>query len=780
MGTPRRVQAAEEGEEVDGVQQQSVQGPPFSNSKIHNIYVVEVAQSRGKENPTAYFSSQSYTDETSPRTTHPLAADCNYADSSWVPNGRISTQTRLKKKSQPIDMSSQGFSNPMAVEDSTFQTGKVLPVLKTTASEEEKINAANTQRRNTRRTELKRYYTIDAEQQKTQEKKDVRRMSFQKPKGTIEYTVESRDSLNSIALKFDTAPNELVQLNKLFARAVVPGQTLYVPDPEYVSSVDSSPSLSPVSPLSPTSSETEFEKPMRRPHCEQQMQSTKFREVQVNSCFTWKDVEHAHLKDSSCSPIHSCSRSSKSEDEEAFTEKFLKITCRYITDGKGAVSGVLLVTPNNIMFDPLKHDPLIKAWGCEEYGIMCPMEEVLSAAMYSDILDNKVKESLPVEPECPGSIKDANQLDERARNNAVEDDFKQQDPGNDSISAAPSSTKHSLSEDVFTESELSPIREELASCDEFRQDKSSGPSLKSVQTMNQSVRESCLQSASAEPLEVKVTKQVSAESLLRHDGHELIEMKGSGNPEMEISKNKHHPDDDGHAAHQGEEEQQATCCDHKDAEAEGLGIKCRATQRTSVSDSSGICKKENTDQSRRAGEELVPDSANDMEGLQKLWKSHALQQRETMQHAANKDIKPKTGQAAERSGEGSAIPKEKKWNRSHRFLCLRVGKPMRKTFVSVASASMQQYAQRDRKHEYWFAVPQERAEHLYAFFVQWSPELYGDETGELVKQQGFMVITKNDKSKMNENSNNIPSLADWELPKELPDDPFSSPTFIAN
>lgn len=38
--------------------------------------------------------------------------------------------------------------------------------------------------------------------------------------------VESRDTLNSIALKFDTTPNELVQLNKLFARAVVPGQVL--------------------------------------------------------------------------------------------------------------------------------------------------------------------------------------------------------------------------------------------------------------------------------------------------------------------------------------------------------------------------------------------------------------------------------------------------------------------------------------------------------------------------------------------------------------------------
>lgn len=68
------------------------------------------------------------------------------------------------------------------------------------------------------------FHKQDTGQKKTPEKKDGRRMSFQRPKGTIEYSVESRDTLNSIALKFDTTPNELVQLNKLFSRAVVPGQ----------------------------------------------------------------------------------------------------------------------------------------------------------------------------------------------------------------------------------------------------------------------------------------------------------------------------------------------------------------------------------------------------------------------------------------------------------------------------------------------------------------------------------------------------------------------------
>lgn len=62
---------------------------------------------------------------------------------------------------------------------------------------------------------------------------------------------------------------------------------------------------------------------------------------------------------------------------------------------QGAVSGVLLVTPNNIMFDPHRTDPLVQECGCEEYGIMCPLEEVQSAAVYREITDSKIRESLP-------------------------------------------------------------------------------------------------------------------------------------------------------------------------------------------------------------------------------------------------------------------------------------------------------------------------------------------------------------------------------------------------
>ncbi|CDQ80415.1 unnamed protein product [Oncorhynchus mykiss] len=128
--------------------------------------------------------------------------------------------------------------------------------------------------------------------------------------------VETRDTLNNIALKFDTTPNELVQLNKLFSRAICPGQVLYVPDPEHISSVGSSPSLSPISPLSPTSSDADLEK------------------VTESDGTPRPEAHHHHH-----APVFSALRqarvvSSTSEEEEALTEKFLKINCKYITDGK--------------------------------------------------------------------------------------------------------------------------------------------------------------------------------------------------------------------------------------------------------------------------------------------------------------------------------------------------------------------------------------------------------------------------------------------------------------
>ncbi|XP_072548391.1 oxidation resistance protein 1a isoform X4 [Salminus brasiliensis] len=546
---------------------------------------------------------------------------------------------------------------------------------------------------------IRRHY-LNTGQKKTPDKKDAgRRMSFQRPKGTIEYSVESRDTLNSIALKFDTTPNELVQLNKLFSRAVVPGQVLYVPDPEYVSSVGSSPSLSPISPLSPTSSEADLEK------------------------VTDSDGAPRSEAPASVPPAFSALRpsrvvSSTSEEEEALTEKFLKINCKYITDGKGAVSGVLLVTPNNIMFDPHRTDPLVQERGCEEYGIMCPLEEVQSAAVYREITDSKIRESVPPDLDVLFSGP-SQQADLRLRE------------GYDSASTAPRSTEGSLSEDVFTESELSPIREEQQSTEELRQeDKSSGASSESVQTVSHAplAAEGAQGTASKSERE-ELAKAKEGEKAEREQGGQPV--SNTAQPLSSLGSRQH-------------SQEQPSTPSSRDQQQQAEG-----SRTASQSSTTGAAEETAGQQSAPDGAKLTregtQDSETDVEELRKMWKSHTMQQakeqRENVQHSQKESVPPKSSQRLG-SAEGPAVSRERRMSRSHKFLCLRVGKAMKKTFVSNASASMQQYAQRDRKHEYWFSVPQERSDHLYLFFIQWSPETFGEGMGSVSREPGFMVVKK--------------------------------------
>ncbi|XP_043117744.1 oxidation resistance protein 1a isoform X2 [Puntigrus tetrazona] len=542
-------------------------------------------------------------------------------------------------------------------------------------------------------------HTADTGQKKTPEKKDGRRMSFQRPKGTIEYSVESRDTLNSISLKFDTTPNELVQLNKLFSRNVVPGQVLYVPDPEYVSSAGSSPSFSPSSPLSPTSSEADLEK-------------------------ATTDSNGPPRSDAPAPPVFSALRpsrvvSSTSEEEEALTEKFLKINCKYITDGKGVVSGVLLVTPNNIMFDPHRTDPLVLERGCEEYGIMCPLDEVQSAAVYREITDSKIRDSIPPDLEAVFSGS-SHQTDQRY----------------DSASTAPRSTEGSISEDVFTESELSPIREERQSTEELQlEDKSSGASSQSVQTLLQ-------------------------EPQMAEGSHTDREEKKSeeGEPASETAQSKH-PSQEQPSTPTSRDHQQPSHCQTEE-------VTPSSSSQSSAPGAGEALGQESSPDVAKLTRDGTRDSETDVEELRKMWKSHTMQQakeqRESVQQAQRENVQQSISSQRLSSAEGLIVSKERQ--KSHKFLCLRVGKAMKKTFVSNASASMQQYAQRDRKHEYWFAVPQERSDHLYVFFIQWSPDVFGDGVGSISRDPGFIVVKKIEESEANEEQQTVDiSAKEWEV-----------------
>ncbi|XP_066501530.1 oxidation resistance protein 1a [Hoplias malabaricus] len=635
---------------------------------------------------------------------------------------------RLKKKSQSVDIPSPGFPASL-IPGLSINRASSPPVARTTTLEVQENNTTNSHRRSPRCVDLKRGYTIDTGQKKTPDKKDAasRRMSFQRPKGTIEYSVESRDTLNSIALKFDTTPNELVQLNKLFSRAVVPGQVLYVPDPEYVSSVGSSPSLSPISPLSPTSSEADLEK------------------------VTDSDGAPRSEAPPSALPAFSALRpsrvvSSTSEEEEALTEKFLKINCKYITDGKGAVSGVLLVTPNNIMFDPHRTDPLVQERGCEEYGIMCPLEEVQSAAVYREITDSKIRESVP--PDLDALFSGTSQQGElRLRE------------GYDSASTAPRSTEGSLSEDVFTESELSPIREEQQSTEELHQeDKSSGASSESVQTVKHATQaaESTTPGPSSELVGKEAPKAKEGEQAEGEQGGEPASDTAQFPCAMLSSRE-----------HSQEQPNTPTSRDQQQPQEPSHCQSRTSSQSSTTGAAEENTGKESSPDGARLTREGTQDSETEVEELRKMWKTHTMQQakeqRENVQQA-QKESMPTKGTQRLGSAEGPAVSRERRMSRSYKFLCLRVGKAMRKTFVSNASASMQQYAQRDRKHEYWFSVPQERSDHLYLFFIQWSPEAFGEGMGSVGREPGFVVVKKLEESDAGEDQTTSDSSPkEWEV-----------------
>nr|XP_055076833.1 oxidation resistance protein 1b isoform X1 [Misgurnus anguillicaudatus]XP_055076834.1 oxidation resistance protein 1b isoform X1 [Misgurnus anguillicaudatus]XP_055076835.1 oxidation resistance protein 1b isoform X1 [Misgurnus anguillicaudatus] len=612
---------------------------------------------------------------------------------------------RLKKKSQSVDIPDEGYAG------SLLKNPLASPIIPSVAiTENQEINTTNIQKaRGPRRGELKRGYTIDTGQKKNT-LKDVRRISFQRPKGTMEYVVESRDTLNSIALKFDTTPNELVQLNKLFSRAVVTGKVLYVPDPEYVSSADSSPSLSPISPLSPTSSEADLEK-------------------------ATTDSHNAHRRQSTPGQGHGPPRqarvvSSTSEEEEALTEKFLKMNCTYITDGKGVVSGVLLVTPNNIMFDPHKSDRLVQERGCEEYGIMCPLEEVQSAAMCREITDIRVRELVPLDLELEPSIPEVSHFKRAPRLNATGAAHRFHETGNDSASTAPRSTEASLSEDVFTESELSPVRDDAVatSSDDLLQIKSSGASTESVQTINQP----------ATPIgEHLLTDAKDLKEVPQNAEMEEIMLSDSG---FEQSLNT------------------------TDLSKEVLS----GNVLESVAEDQAVneAKSRTTSESLCSDTVAAEDSAKAIEATTKdcAWKA-AVEKKEGEQGSSN-EISPSNELGAnEKQSTDEVAPGSKQKSKSHKFLCLRVGRAMRKTFVSHASASMQQYAQRDRKHEYWFAVPSERSDHLYAFFVQWTPDTYGEDLGGVTRDPGFVVVKKNQEAESGQLDKPAPDITfkDWEV-----------------
>uniref|UniRef100_G3TCT7 Nuclear receptor coactivator 7 n=1 Tax=Loxodonta africana TaxID=9785 RepID=G3TCT7_LOXAF len=663
-------------------------------------------------------------------------------------------------------------------------------------------------------THLHTIYSSDDNQNKTHDKKE-KKMVVQKPHGTMEYTAGSQDTLNSIALTFNITPNKLVELNKLFTHTIVPGQVLFVPDANFPSSTLRLSSSSPGATVSPSSSDAEYDK-----------------------------LPDADLARKALRPIERV-LSSTSEEDEPGVVKFLKMNCRYFTDGKGVVGGVMIVTPNNIMFDPHKSDPLVIENGCEEYGLICPMEEVVSIALYNDISHMKIKDALPSDlPQdlCPlyrpgewedlASEKDINPFSKFKSLNKE----KRQHSGERTINTDSKSTRplEKSSSDTHTKPSGSPVSEKLKKLESSveaisRSTTVTGVSKELPDTAFESIakensllvedddfvdleelssqtgmdkRDNARECFDPEDLRKAKSQIISSaterhvQSVLSFSGTENdAELKGaldletcekqdiipevdkqSGSPESQVENTLNiHEDLDKvklieyylnknkEGSQLPENLQKAELSDDKSIEPIGIDI----TLSSSVPQAGDPSTEGNKEpdktwvkESPPLPLELGPSTEENMikESLDSSLESSLDNSCQGAQMDNKSEIQLWLLKRIQVPIEDILPSKEEKSKTPPMFLCIKVGKPMRKSFATHTAAMVQQYGKRRKQPEYWFAVPRERVDHLYTFFVQWSPDVYGKDA----KEQGFVVVEKEELN-MIDNFFSEPTTKSWEI-----------------
>jgi len=175
----------------------------------------------------------------------------------------------------------------------------------------------------------------------------------------VVHEVSGSETLNSIAAKYDTIPSRLAEHNKLTSRLIFPGQKLRIPPPE----------------------------PAKKPDDKQAK----------------KKPEH---------PVYP-------EEPEMVDAQFVRLNVRHITDGKGIVSGCLLLTPKVVMFNPSLNDPLVQenSDDPDRFQLVSPAELVANFAILKDFArfktdqESEVDEELIFRPPKVEKIKELRKLE---------------------------------------------------------------------------------------------------------------------------------------------------------------------------------------------------------------------------------------------------------------------------------------------------------------------------------------------------------------------------------
>jgi hypothetical protein len=268
----------------------------------------------------------------------------------------------------------------------------------------------------------------------------------QQPVGTLEYQVEANDTIEKIALKWNTIPSEIQHLNRLVTRMIFPGQILYVPDPNYVpptpvASPPNTPQNSQVNVAILNELTTLENTPGKSDTAKNSIKSSGSKKSSTSSSspggfslFKWRsnptpkpghvekqkrnsitENNSANNKSFNSTRRPSISRHTLSEEEakqldEECMQRFIKVNCKIVTRTKGCFEGVLIITPTAVMFDPLEgnvisNDDSTSLNGSSENrksfcsstvyneaNAIIPVEMISNVIMYEDISLKDVRE----------------------------------------------------------------------------------------------------------------------------------------------------------------------------------------------------------------------------------------------------------------------------------------------------------------------------------------------------------------------------------------------------
>ncbi|GAB6029687.1 hypothetical protein CHUAL_005414 [Chamberlinius hualienensis] len=634
----------------------------------------------------------------------------------------------------------------------------------------------------------------DENKSSNNDKKNSKHLSAPPP-GTFSYEVNTNDTLTSVAARFETTPSELVKLNRLVNRLVFPGQVIYIAVPKEEFDEEQ---LNESEDEAKSKSENSMD--IGSQHTTQLSSSnlssspsnvnaagSSPKPGRVERIGRTPSPPHSHYYHNKRSNLANSKRLSEEEEkklDKECIERFLKINVKHITDGQGVVDGVLLVTPNAVMFDPSVVHTLVMEHGVEKYGVIAPMDYVANAALYTDIAHMKVrhapvgcvavtprpeiyrgrKDHLKEDTKCEstgsgpcrsesqqavkGSVSDKADLD------LSEDDLAEED---DEISAENSCSKvkklesrtrsggteaddeYSSDSEVFAteinESKTtktdsldqieSPVENQRSFDVEkpcvIAQNSPAASTVKVEQKLGSSFEDR------AEEIAEEAEKAFADEAIINEPLKPSLKLNldDSKIPRRRMSYEPPSPSIDGWviATRNLLEHRRGSTPDAYVFEAVNPLVNSMLTPQ------------------QQAQLSQVPEHKGvDLVIASSKLKGHSKEDiRVEFKSEVTMDDKKDLFQAMDK-----LIPRPARHSDDQPlYLCLRMGRPINKKRPPSTTPIMS-YGQRKMRSEYWFGIPKDRVDDLYNFFQHWAPGVYGDIEQMDLNERGFELVNSDD------------------------------------